>query len=91
MKYFVNNCKIDPQTPREDGWTPLMSAANGGHLEIIKYFVIERKVDSHTVKKNGWNALMSASEKGNLEVVKFFVEECVILIQLPKQMMGKLP
>ena len=52
---------MDPNTPDNKCWIALMSAAEGGHLEVAKYFVEECKVDPKTSNYNGWIALMPAA------------------------------
>jgi len=61
-----------------DGWIALMSAAEGGHLDIVKYFVNDCKVDPKTPMNDGWIALMSAAEGGHLDIVKYFVNDCKV-------------
>lgn len=60
--------EIDP-----DGWTPLIYAAFGGHVETVR-FLLSLEVDVDAQADNGMTALMVASRNGHLEVVKVLLE-----------------
>ncbi|XP_063436869.1 ankyrin repeat and sterile alpha motif domain-containing protein 1B-like [Mytilus trossulus] len=54
------------------GLTPLMLAAEGGHLEVMTYLVTHRS-QLETTDKRGKTPLMWAAWGGNLEVVTYLV------------------
>ena len=55
------------------GYTPLMLACRGGHLELVQYLV-EQGADIKDVNKYGYDALTLASKFGHFECLKYLVE-----------------
>ena len=55
-------------------WTPLLVAANQGHIEVVT-LLVNRGANLEAHKGNGWTALISASFKGHLAVVKFLSDK----------------
>ena len=55
------------------GWTPLMSAAASGRIDVVKYLCSKgAKVD--VKERNGKTALHLAAQDGHSEVVKIIIE-----------------
>ncbi|MCY3974319.1 MAG: ankyrin repeat domain-containing protein [Simkaniaceae bacterium] len=57
-------------------WTPFMSAAYNGHMEIIRLFVsVDLTMEGlHQRSGNGWSPLTIATQKGRKEIVKFLLD-----------------
>ena len=75
LKIFLDknpNVDIDKEYP--GGWTLLMWASSGGHLDIVKY-LREVKLASVNYSTSSYNhtALMVASEKGYIKTVEYLV------------------
>lgn len=76
--YFliINNlnffCKIQLQMDQL-GWTPLMIAVSGGHLDIAKV-LIERGAEVNHSNDNGQIALHYAASKGRLEMMELLIQ-----------------
>ena len=66
----------DPNATVDDGWTPLMEAANVGHYGITET-LLEAKTKAKPNKKKGygWTALMEAAHCGHADVVKLLLEK----------------
>ena len=52
---------------QNDGWTPLLIAAQNGHAEAVKT-LLEAKSDVNKAKPNGKTALMNAASFGHPDV-----------------------
>ena len=63
----------DSTAPTEDGWTPLDSAARGGHLEIVKLLL--EKGAGIMVQDGDSTPLRSAANSGHQEAVKLLLEK----------------
>lgn len=63
---------VDPREER--GWTPLMSASEGGQMKTIE-FLLGKNAKLNLKNELGDTALMRATVVGNLEVVKLLVEK----------------
>ncbi|KAK2053361.1 hypothetical protein LY76DRAFT_524734, partial [Colletotrichum caudatum] len=63
VKLLLNNGDIT--IVNEGGWTPLNSASNNGHLEVVKLF--SQGFEGHVRKKNnnGRKALFYAAMQGH--------------------------
>ena len=58
---FVNN----------NGWTALMLASGGGHIECVRYLVESGKADVGIQANDGRTALMHASSGSHSEVCEY--------------------
>jgi hypothetical protein len=58
---------------KEQGWTPLMRAIEGGHTKAAK-FLIESKANVNVKADTGTTALMVAAIKGNLQVIRLLLK-----------------
>lgn len=61
--------KADPNIPDDDYCTPLLSAAEHGHAEIVK-LLIDNHVDKQTIDRTGNTALILAAKNGHAKAVK---------------------
>ena len=69
VKYIAGYLE-NKNPPRNDGWTPLHSAAENGHFEIVKYIAghLENK---NPARNNGTTPLLIAAQEGHFEIVKY--------------------
>jgi len=74
VKFFID--KFDIESRDNNGWTPLLSAANTQeNLEVIQ-FLIDKGADINALTYGGENLLhLSAGCNKNLDVVKFFIDK----------------
>ncbi|XP_069672158.1 G patch domain and ankyrin repeat-containing protein 1 homolog [Periplaneta americana] len=68
---FADSCNVDVRD--QYGWTPLMSAACAGALDVVK-FLIEHRADVNLKDKSGNTCLSLARRNGHLEVVQAITE-----------------
>jgi ankyrin repeat protein len=73
---FEHGAKDDVRTANKDGWTPLNSASNSGHLSLVK-FLYEHgaKEDVRVPSENGWTPLHAASASGHIDVLNFLYRD----------------
>lgn len=64
----------DVNARNKDGLTPLIAAADKGHLEVVK-FLVEKGADVNAKDNNGRTPLIAAAPLGYLEMVKFLVDK----------------
>ena len=60
----------------DDGWTPLMEAANVGDEKIADVLLLA-DANPNAKKRYGWTALMEAAHCGNVAVVKRLIKSDV--------------
>ncbi len=64
---------IELEMTNEDGLTPLVLAADRGHLDIVK-FLIEAGAQLHHISEgNNWTALLLAADKGHIEIAQHLI------------------
>ena len=63
----------DAKERANEAWTPLHSAAQNGHLEVVNR-LLEVSVDSKERSSNGYTPLDSAARNGHLEVINQLLE-----------------
>ena len=63
---FINNMN-------HAGWTPLMSAAENDHPEMVKW-LIDNGANVNAGMRSKWTALHSAALNGNFECLKLLLE-----------------
>jgi ankyrin repeat protein len=62
---------VNPQVSNE--WGPLVSAASGGHLQVVKYLVGEAGADVRLAAPDGNTPLMWAARQGHVDVVEYLL------------------
>ena len=62
--------KANVNLPDNDKYTPLLRAAQSGHLSLVTCLLDEGKADINVVNKDGWSALAEASWHGFIEMVQ---------------------
>jgi len=55
--------------------TPLHTAANSGHLNIVKLFIVEKNCDPNIPGLDGMTPLHFAALSGHLHIVKYLIDE----------------
>jgi ankyrin repeat protein len=63
--------RVNPQASNERG--ALVSAAIGGHLQVVKYLVEEAGADVRWVDPDGMTALMLAADNDDVGVVRYLL------------------
>jgi ankyrin repeat protein len=63
----------DVTTTNKDGWTPVNTASNNGHAEVVR-LLLASGADFKTATNIGSTSLYSAADNGHLEVVKILLE-----------------
>ncbi|KAH6902441.1 hypothetical protein BKA70DRAFT_1306914 [Coprinopsis sp. MPI-PUGE-AT-0042] len=58
----------------EDGWTALMWAADGGHIEAVRLLLLFPRIDLNAVDQDGRTALLLAFRGGHEGVIKVLME-----------------
>ena len=74
VRFLVRNCEVDINSKDKDGNTPLLVAAECGHLSVIEYW-IEHGCDPLHRNNNGDTAVHLAAKNNHLSVVKYFWEQ----------------
>lgn len=59
--------------PDKDGWTPLMYAADEGHLEMVK-LLLQRGVNVNGLSGFNETALMCAADRGHFEIAEMLLD-----------------
>jgi ankyrin repeat protein len=63
------------QRMTDNGATPLLVAAQKGHLAVVKFLVEEGKASVDQATNDDATPLFIAAQEGHLDVVKYLVEE----------------
>jgi ankyrin repeat protein len=76
--HLIEKLKLNPNKPDSSGYTPLLDAAEGGHLPVIKYLVkkygsVVLRVWTSCHDDNG-NAAHLAARNGHSKVVEYLFE-----------------
>ncbi|XP_067055721.1 ankyrin repeat and SAM domain-containing protein 6-like [Acropora muricata] len=66
--------EVDKNSTDEDGATPLMYAAMGGHLPVVQLLIDIRADIDKQDKVSGWTALMQATYHGFTEIARLLIE-----------------
>ena len=71
---FIKNSGSDIYNLKDqNGYTPLMWAANGQHFDAVN-FLIQNKADINAGDKNNFTALMYACWRGNADIVELMIK-----------------
>ena len=62
------------------GWTPLHSAAYGGHLDVLHYLIDNNKCDPNVSDDDDVTLLHISSYKGHINIVTYLVGTCNVLV-----------
>ena len=73
---LVSDNKVPIDVAADNGWTALMTAASGCHLEVVRYLVGECNASVEVANREGDAALIFAASGCHLEVVRYLVGEC---------------
>ena len=65
--------KVDPNTPANDGATPLMVASFNGHPDVVQ-LLLNYNADPTLKTQDGFTALRLATVKGHDEVVSILMK-----------------
>ena len=60
---------VNPNGGGEDGFTPLMTASEAGHAEVVHLLLGDRRVHPNAKNTYGQTALLFAAQKGRADVV----------------------
>lgn len=63
----------DMNAPDEKGFTPLIAAAQRGHIDIAKY-LLAKGADPNAADRNGMTPLIFAANRGHREIVQYLLE-----------------
>lgn len=78
IEKWINSGEVsqeDINAVDEKGFTPLQTAVEYGHLDIVRYFIEKLHVKVDTYQDLGANILHSAAAHGHLNIVKYLLEE----------------
>ncbi|CAG2242247.1 unnamed protein product [Mytilus edulis] len=70
----VDQCRDDGVTGLKDGWSPLNTASDKGHTDIVK-LLLEKNPNVDLCNKDGWSPLNTASKRGDTNIVKLLLEK----------------
>ncbi|KAF2632352.1 ankyrin, partial [Macroventuria anomochaeta] len=74
ITFMLQRYTMDLNLQDENRCTPLLLAAENGHLEAVK-LLLKENADLETPNQDGWTPLISASEKGYLEIAKSLLDK----------------
>ncbi|XP_046550763.1 ankyrin-1-like [Haliotis rubra] len=81
VKYILSQNIVDINVRGIYEWTPLMSAATGGHLDVFRFLMSEGS-NASLVDGSGNNILHLASLNGQLDMVKHIVSQNIVDINV---------
>merc|ERR1712098_996240 len=71
------------------GATPILIAAQEGHIQIVKLLAAKQRVDLNQPAHNGGTPVYLAAQNGHIEIVKFLAAD--ERVDLNKSMNGQTP
>uniref|UniRef100_A0A1X7TDZ0 Death domain-containing protein n=1 Tax=Amphimedon queenslandica TaxID=400682 RepID=A0A1X7TDZ0_AMPQE len=75
VQWLLNKFDCNTYQRGFNGWTPLHSAAYGGHIEILQ-LLIHQGIDPNEGDDNSVSSIHMASYKGHLSIVQYLVDTC---------------
>jgi len=72
---------VDANAKHNDGWTPLILAAQNGHESVIRLLLAKAGVDANAKHKDGWTPLMLAAQNGHEAVVRLLLASDGVLFR----------
>lgn len=76
LQHFLPKYSLDPNFPGQFGATPLLVAAQEGHLNIIQYLVRLKSCNVQCyLKSTNQNAAHISAHKGHLHIIQFLKEQ----------------
>lgn len=73
QEFLQHGCGVGVNKGDEDGWTPLLSAASGGHEGAVQ-LLLGAGADACAVNSTGRSALHYAASKGHVRVAQILIE-----------------
>ncbi|KAI9347869.1 ankyrin repeat-containing domain protein [Pilaira anomala] len=74
VTYLVHQCHVDVNAMKRGDWTPVMSAALKGNLEIVKILVNAGALLNRTTR-DGRTALYLAVQEGHIQLSKYLTDQ----------------
>ncbi len=78
MKFLIEECNANIEAANEEGFTPLLIAADNGYLYVIKYLILERKANFKALTKNGYSIIDIILFKKKENIYKYLIEKLKI-------------
>ena len=73
VQHLISDFNLDPTTPGQLGATPLLIAAQEGHISIVEYLATLSSCNvNYTLQEKNWNIVHIAASYGHLAIVKLF-------------------
>ena len=73
LKHLLKSGSVDLNCTDSFGWTPLMCASFGGHIDVVKFLLSLDKVDDRYRNKKGQSALGLSTKAGHCDIRKLLV------------------
>ena len=74
VRFLVEEDVIKDEGDKEDGWTPLMYAAQNGHSAVVQC-LLEQGSDKDKTDNEGSSPLYITAQEGHSSVVKYLLEQ----------------
>jgi ankyrin repeat protein len=78
MKFLIEECNANIEAANDEGFTPLLIAADNGYLYVIKYLILERKANFKALTKNGYSIIDIILFKKKENIYKYLIEKLKI-------------
>src|SRR5262249_40070797 len=82
LRYLIEACQLAVDTPDNDQRTPLLWAAEKGHLRAVQY-LHSKGAKLTAVHKNGMNAVSCADLSGQEDLLRYLIEACQLAVDTP--------
>lgn len=74
VKTYIEKNQVDPNAQDEEGYTPLISAATGGHLQVVDY-LLEHNAKLEEKTRAGQTALAAAINSDHYQIANRLIVE----------------